>query len=417
MSNNVQDYTIDIETLRNIGWGFGLSSSGGGGSFVDGVQLVEDMIANGFTNIVAKSLDTAVPGEYSAIAGVMGAPSAIGNLTDFTPTCIAALDALSDSGTFPGSISGVTPIEAGPVNGLIAVNICYVSNGKYALYECDGAGRAVPSLTNLLFDFEGITFSPSAQTSATDPVQININTTWEDGAQGEAGLRDVIANFGGAIGLAAWAQDGATLSSASLPANTFLTAATQGERIQALKGDGDALGTWLESLAPNAQFNGLTWHATFNSLYRDPDGLAAGYDKGYITFGRDEIETGYEYRLYYLNENMFISKHDVTTGNFIRYVATAPSTICCFFADPAPAAVLNSAAGDYIPYNTGDLNTVENLIGQQMIVSTSSPTELLYQPAVMDTFVAVLNDYFSAAPYGFVFTSDDIFPSSGSLGI
>ncbi len=411
--NGLEDYEIDIAALRHIGWGFGLSSSGGGGSFVDGIQLTEDMIAKGFTSIAAKSITSAPLGEYAAIAGIMGAPSAIGSLTDFTPTCIAALDALADSGFVPGPISGVTPIEAGPVNGLMAVAMCFASNGQYTLYDCDGAGRAVPSLTNLLFDFEGISFSPSAQTSPNgEPA--NINTSWANGAQGEAGLRDVIASFGGAIGLAAWAQDGTTLSNATLPVDTFATAATRGERIQSLKSNGLVLQAWLESLAPNVQFEGLTWHTSFDELYRDPDGLAQGYDKGYIAFGRDDIEAGFEYRLYYLNENMFISKHETATGAFVNYVVTAPSTIACFFADPAPPAVLGAQAGDYIPYNTGDLDIVEGLVGQQIIISVSSPTELLYSPEVTESFVAVLNDYFGADPYGFSFATPDIFPTSGA---
>jgi hypothetical protein len=285
---------------------------------------------------------------------------------------------------------------------------------QYKLYDCDGAGRAVPSLTNLLFDFEGISFSPSAQASI-DASQTNVDNTWANGTQGEAGLRDVIAGYGGAIGLAAWPQSGATLSRASLVQGTYGTAATRGNQTYSLRGSPAALVSYLAAMAPNAEFSGLTWRATFNEIFRDPDGLANGYDKGYIVFGRDTIESGAEYRMYFLNENLFISRHSSADGAFLGYIATAPSTIACYFSDPNPPTSLQCNPGDFIPYNTGDNNIIETLTEQEVIVSVSSPSTILYQEAVQSSFVTVLNDYFSEPPYGFTFTQADIYPTTGEM--
>ncbi len=408
-----RSFNINASNIFDIGWGFGLSASGGGGSLVDGIGLIQTMLDRGFESIDARSTSLAPLNEAAVISGGMGAPSAIsGGLEAFVPSCLAALNALRDSGLVPERITGITPIEAGPVNGILPVYISWQSNGEYILYDCDGAGRAVPSLTNLLFDFERIPFSPSAQANL-DATQTLLNTTWANGAQAEAGLRDVIAQYGGAIGLAAWPQNGLQLALAALVQGTFFTAATYGQQTYALRSSASKLLDYLAGLAPNPEFKGLVWQATFNEIYRDPDGLANGYDKGYIVFGRNEIEPGIEYRMYYLNENMFVSRHVAFLGEFLSYVATAPSSISCYFSDPHPHPVLRCDRGDFIPYNTGDNDIIEALVGQQMLVGVTSPTGLLYSENVKQSFVTVLNDYFSEPPYGFEFGLSDIFPQIG----
>lgn len=407
---------ITADDLFFIAWGFGLSASGGGGSFVDGIGLTKTMVANGFTEIYAASITSAPSTEYAGIAGGMGAPTAIGGgLEDFVPACLAAMDALSNSGLIPSPLTGITPIEAGPVNGLLPVYICDQSDGQYDLYDCDGAGRAVPSLTNLLYDNMGVTFSPSGQANI-DGTQTQVNDTWANGAEGEAGLRDVINEYGGAIGLAAWAQSGASLSTATVNTETYSDANNIGRELYAEKGEGRALQTYLSSLAPNSQFSNLHWLATFNEIYVDPEGAAQGYDKGYIIFGKDEILLDSEFRMYFLNENMFISRHSSSDGAFIEYIATGPSTIACFFADPSPPASIDAAANDFIPYNTGDNAIIETLVGRAMIVTVQSPTPYLYDQTMKQSFVTVLNDYFSEPPYGFTFTMGDIFPTTGGSG-
>lgn len=411
-----EGFVISKTNLVNIGWGLGLQASGGGGSFVDGIALANDIIKDPtFTTVTARKITTAPADECTAIAGGMGAPSAVGgNIIDFAPSCIAALDALNDyrrSAKLP-SITGITPIEAGPFNALLPVYISHTSAGNYALYDCDGAGRAVPSLTNLLFDYEGIRFSPAGLANTHTSIPPKVDTTWADGAQAEAGLRPYIENvYGGAVGLAAWAQTGAQLRAASLNLSTYETAANLGENILECKSSEAALTNYLKTLTDDPQFSNLTWSTQLNEVYIDPDGLKQGYDKGYLVFGRDEIEKGYEYRLYYLNENMFISKHDSTTKKFVKYIATGPSTICCFFSDDKPPAALKAKANDFIPYNTGDLTDVKRLVNRRMIVSVLPPSFLLYLDKVIESFVTVLNQYFKDAPYGFQFKRTDIFPS------
>jgi DUF917 family protein len=410
-----KSFSINSQNIFSIGWGFGLSASGGGGSLVDGIGLIQTMLNSGFSGIEARSTILAPMEEAAVISGGMGAPSAIGgSLQDFVPSCLAALDALEGSGLLEAPITGITPIEAGPVNGMLPVYICWQSNGRFALYDCDGAGRAVPSLTNLLYDFEGITFSPSAQANI-DGTEYNVDRMWINGAQAEEGLRDVIAAYGGAIGLAGWAQNGASLSTAELVLGTYGAAASRGTATYELRSQRSALYSYLASMGPNSDFDGLTWLSELNEVYRDPDGLANGYDKGYLVFGRDTIELGIEYRMYFLNENLFISRHFSRDGLFIDYVATAPSTISCYFSDRSPPDVLQCNSGDFIPYNTGDNDIIANLVGREIIVSVSSPSTLLYKENVKSSFVSVLNDYFSASPYNFNFSISDIFPTNGDI--
>ena len=398
---------ISKEGLINIAWGFGVSASGGGGSFVDGINLAYTMISEGFTGLQTRSIYDAPAQEMSAISGGMGAPSAIaGGLIGFIPSCKAALETLNELGQLPYPITGITPIEAGPVNGLLPIYLSFKFD--YNLYDCDGAGRAVPSLTNLLFDYENIRFSP-AGVSDIDAVTTEIHDEWDDGAAAEDGLRDVIITYGGAIGLAAWPQNGTQLQASELNVGTYGTADRLGAAIQEVKSNGLLLEAYFVIEAVNEKFRQLIWRAKLDYVYSDPDALEQGYDKGYLVFGRDTIELGYEYRLYFLNENLFISKHSVE-GTFIEYVTTAPSTIAAFFSDPTPPDVLQAAADDFIPYNTGDMKYIQNLVGKEILVVVTPPAEKLYQQDVEYSFVDVLNSYFN--DYDFNFTLNDIYPAS-----
>jgi DUF917 family protein len=411
------DFTIDSSNVLDIGWGLGLTASGGGGSFVDGMNLIQNMVDDGFVSLTAKAITNAVANEASVIAGGMGEPSAIGGtLVQFVDSCLAAIDALKTALAIQDPITGILPIEAGPVNAILALYICYKSGGSYTLFDCDGGGRAVPSLSNLLYDFEGVAFSPSAQASL-DGSKTQVDTFWVSGSDAELGLREAISEYGGAIGLAAWFQPGEKLAGATLNTDTFRTAATTGGYIRSYKSNPGELLAYLKSIAGiNPQFEGLTVRTTFNE--RKSLDNAAGYDKGYFAFGRDGT---YEYRLYYLNENMFIGKFLMTDETFVEYVATAPSVISMFISDPEPPPELTEAddtvkAGDYIPYNTGDLANIDRLVGQDMIVCVSPPTPILYEPKKVDTFLTVLNSYFNnpddPAPW-FPFTIADIFPKNG----
>jgi len=401
---------ITANDLTSIVWGLGLTASGGGGALVDGIDLAEALLKDGFDHLVAQPSAEASPDEMLVMPGGMGAPSAIaGNIVDFVPACLAAINILDKNGGLGLPIKGLLPVEAGPVNGLLALYIAYKSAGKYRLYNCDGAGRAVPSLTNLLYNYQkGVTFSPVGVADIHGE-NAAVHTDWKNGMEGENGLRPVIASLGGAIGLAAWPQDGGQASEADLNVSTFSDAIAVGKQLHKHAGSARRLKDHFRKTAPSRKFKSLAWSANFDEINIDPAGREQGYDKGYIVFGRDSIEKGVEYRIYFLNENLFISRHDSTSKEFISYVATAPSIIAGFYSDPAPPPFLGVDANAMIPYNTGDNNKIETLVGREVVVVVTPPSaKSLYSRDLKESFVAVLNSYFN--DYGFEFDMGDITP-------
>jgi len=401
---------ITAADLVSIAWGFGLMASGGGGALIDGIDLAEALIEEGFDHLTAYPTADALPDAMLVMPGAMGAPTAVsGKVVDFVPACLAAIDILDKKGGLAHPIKGLLPIEAGSLNGFLAIYIAYKSAGKYTLYNCDGAGRAVPSLTNLLYDYQkGVTFSP---TGVADVHGNNaaVHTGWKNGADGEKGLRPVIASLGGMIGLSAWPQDGAQAAEADLNTSTFSDAVTVGRHLHKHAASAKKLKAYFRRAAPSRKFKSLVWHTTFNEIHIDPDGIEQGYDKGYIVFGRDSIEPNVEYRIYFLNENLFISRHDSKSKEFISYVATAPSIIAGFYSDPTPPPFLGVGADAMIPYNTGDNNKIKALVGREVVVVVTPPSaKSLYRHDLKESFVTVLNSYFN--DYGFVFDMDDITP-------
>jgi len=403
---------ITSADLVSITWGLGLTASGGGGALVDGIELAEALIKDGFDHLIAYPTADAPADGMLVMPGGMGAPTAVsGKIADFVPACLAAIEVLDQKGDLGRPIKGLLPVEAGPVNGFLPVYIAYKSDGKYVLYNCDGAGRAVPSLTNLLYNYQkGVTFSP-AGVADIHGENTAVHTGWKSGADGEKGLRPVIASLGGVIGLAAWPQDGTQTARADLNHSTFSDAITVGKHLRIHAESARKLKDFFKKSAPSMDFKSLIWSTIFNEIYIDPDGREQGYDKGYIVFGRNSIESGVEYRIYFLNENLFISRHDSTSKKFLSYVATAPSIIAGFYSDPAPPKFLGVGSGAMIPYNTGDNDKIETLIGREIVVVVTPPSaKSMYRKNLKESFVDVLNGYFN--DYDFVFDLDDIIPNA-----
>jgi len=401
---------IKATDLVSIAWGFGLMASGGGGALIDGIDLAEALIDEGFERLMAHPTADAPPDAMLVMPGAMGAPTAVsGKVVDFVPACLAAIDILDEQGGLAHPIKGLLPIEVGSLNGFLAIYIAYKSAGKYTLYNCDGAGRAVPSLTNLLYDYQkGVTFSP-AGVADVHGENAAVHTGWKNGAEGESGLRPVIASLGGMIGLSAWPQDGAQAAGADLNASTFSDAIAVGRQLHQHAASGKKLKAHFRRVAPSRKFKSLVWHTIFNDIHIDPDGIEQGYDKGYIVFGRDSIEQGVEYRIYFLNENLFVSRHDSTSKEFLSYVATAPSIIAGFYSDPEPPPFLDVGPDAMVPYNTGDNNKIKTLVGREVVVVVAPPSaKSLYRLDLKESFVNVLNSYFN--DYGFEFDMEDIKP-------
>lgn len=124
------------------------------------------------------------------------------------------------------------------------------------------------------------------------------------------------------------------------------------------------------------------------------------WNVGYIKFDVDDVS---EKRLYFVNENLTISKLTYK-DNKLETLATAPSSITTFFKDPNPDKVPIGTDGTtlepgFIPYNTGDIDKIAKLKGVEIIIAVTDPTipskmNFLYEDDMRSRFLDVMNGTF-----------------------
>lgn len=152
--------------LYDLLWGLGLGGSGGGGGYLIGQALVKAIIREiPVTDRILYSVSAAADDDFAVMAGGIGAPSAITpeTITTFAAYAIAAIDAYSREQK--KKVNALVPVEAGPVNALLALYLGW--KNKLKVFDCDGDGRAVPSLTNLVFGYNDYPISPSTWPGAS----------------------------------------------------------------------------------------------------------------------------------------------------------------------------------------------------------------------------------------------------------
>lgn len=128
------------EDINYIIHGAAFLGSGGGGGISD-AQIIAENIFSNCSYVQIKTIDEVGDQEKGAVVALMGAPSALKGLKDFTaPTRAFKLLEQNKGTEFTYSI----PIEVGAVNSLVPMLVA--TQLGIAVIDADGAGRAVPQL-------------------------------------------------------------------------------------------------------------------------------------------------------------------------------------------------------------------------------------------------------------------------------
>lgn len=365
--------------LQNLLYGLGFSASGGGGGYLIGQALL-----NAIINDIDPSLwllwdpTTAQDSDFAVMAGGIGAPSAI------TPETILNFVTYAQSGIqYYTAQTGITvnalaPVEAGPVNALLALYLGWKYG--YKVFDCDGAGRAVPSLTNLVYDFNQTEYqiAPVVLSGLIDyePQSIVVRPPPTNAATAEAAIRDNLGEFGEAAALICWGQTGMELSSSPyLLAHTLTALVNFGAQAAAT------------GFAEPALTNFLTSSTNVIAVYSGTvseieNGTQPGYDDSIITVGAPYDVV---YTIHALNENMILTQGVAGT----TVLATAPSGIAMLFQP--------NGTGPYVLLNNGDDLPNQNVINSPIIIVVLKESCTLFKPNVAQTFINVLQ----AAPFNY----------------
>lgn len=365
---------LDDQNMDQLLYGLGFGASGGGGGYTIGLSLVKAIKSLiPVENRVLYDVDTAADDEFLVMAGGIGEPSAITPTTifkfaEYIDVAIAQYE--KDHGV---KVTGLLPVEAGPVNALLAMYYGWTrsqNDPDFKVYNVDGDGRAVPSLTNLVFGYNDYPIAPVylAGNKGGKIVGSEIKPAPADAKAAEGAIRDNLAPYGNAAGLLCWGQTGAQLKASKaiiknrftsliiLGAGAILNAGNVNNMLQYLIGRPDIDNVYLGTL-------------------RDiKSGTLPGYDDGHLliqTAGSPQIDLD----IHYENENMLLL--DAQTG---VAKATAPSGIGMLF----------EVNGSLIPYNNGDGLKALGLIGHRMITVVMKQKCLLYSGAIEQSFATVL---------------------------
>ena len=191
------------QNIEQVIWGGALLGSGGGGGLELALQFLDSIPANAQVKIIESGdpLGTAIGG----IVAFVGAPDALSNLT--VEPLLDAFSRLND--VHSGKITLLVPVETGAVNSLAPLLVALKTG--VGVIDADGAGRAVPQLTNLTFS-NVIPISPIILSNGAGVAsQFDV----PDAATAESVVRQVVTapQFGQAGGLGLWVMDAEQLAS------------------------------------------------------------------------------------------------------------------------------------------------------------------------------------------------------------
>ena len=363
--------------LQNLLYGLGFGASGGGGGYLIGKALLDAIISDIDPSLwLLYDPTQAADTDFAVMAGGIGAPSAITPQTILTFVGYANLAIQAYSNNEGVKVNALVPVEAGPVNAMLALYLGWKYG--YKVYDCDGAGRAVPSLTNLVYAYNSYPIAPVwlAGVINGETTPLLVSPPPANAAAAEAAIRGNLGQFGDAAGLVCWGQTGTQLrTSTYLLPQTLTNLISFGAAAAATGFTSSALLAFLRSSpGVSATYSGFVTNIT--------TGSEPGYDDGFVLVGTTNSTA---YQIHYLNENLIL-----TTGKAGNTVlATAPSGIAMLFQP--------SASGPFQLLNNGDDLPNQSVIGYPIIIAVMKESCELFNPVIGPSFSALL----AAAPFNY----------------
>ena len=340
--------------------GLSIKGSGGGGGFMDGLEILDKI-----SEIDIYDISSVEDDKLYIVAGGIGAPTALKeNLDSLIKSIVTSANELA---TLKGKkLGGVLSVESGPANAMIAMLIS--KELKLPLINADGAGRSVPSLTNLSYAHENYSIDPTVLTSVTETPEIIKVLHPKDASDAEKKIRTEISKIGQIGGLALWAQTGSELKASSIVKNTYSEAFILGiYTYYAMFYDTEYLKMYFDHYGGYiSSYMGIL---TDIKLTQEE-----GFDKTKLT-----VITPAEQNITIeaLNENLIFKD-----GN--TAIVTAPNLI---------SYMVEYQPNNFIPLNNGDADLMKLFRGRRIYIINSHANNRLYDYS--ETFLKDLKDAFN----------------------
>ena len=340
--------------------GLSIKGSGGGGGFMDGIDIL-----NNIQELDIYDISAVDNNKLYIVAGGIGAPSVLKeNLSDLIQSIKSSVYKLAK---IEGKeLGGILSVESGSANATIAMLLS--KELKLPLINADGAGRSVPKLSNLSYAYEAYKIAPTVLASVTNPITVEVLTP-KDADDAEKLIRATISkpDFGQIGGLALWAQTGSQLKESSIIENTYREAYELGlYTALAMYEDINLLDLYFKK---RKQF--ISSHQ--GTLIDFDEKSHKGFD---ITTLTVKLDDGNTVVIKALNENLLLTS---TNGSIV----TAPHII---------SYMVEVEKNKFIPYNNGDAIIMKSLVGKKIHIITALSNKHLYD--YENTFLKILKDVF-----------------------
>jgi hypothetical protein len=312
---------LNEEALRNIVMGAGLLGSGGGGSTIEGMKLV-DRVLEFSDGVKLLSSEDAGDDDWGAVIAGMGSPVAsLSRVRTWSPKW--ALECLEKEVGFTSSF--VIPFEIGAGNSLNPMLAAVQKD--IPIIDGDPCGRAVPQVDMTTFFLGGSPVSPFTLTTE-DEIKVILRT--KEPSQIERIARAITSELEGVSATSCHAMSGQQMKKLIIPGTTTLV-----EKIGAIIRKCQAEGKDPSEVITEKFEGYIIGRGEVKTVNLETRG---GFD-----FGVVKVEGDLPVTISFQNENMMAYR-----GNSL--LAVVPDLICSMQDDGTPLTNADIKPGMKISY-------------------------------------------------------------------
>ncbi|MEO5797059.1 MAG: DUF917 family protein [Rhodoferax sp.] len=391
----LSSYRYGINDFRSIAAGAAVLASGGGGSYLDALKILQQLDDSGWSGSIAiQPYDGTTP---ACVLAMMGSPDAGDQLTlaDIQNSVVNTLALLqANTGCTVGC---AIPVEIGAINSLVPLIAAAMTPGSMYVVDGDGAGRAVPELPQTTFGGSStLPVSPCAlATDVADPSKVaSALLSAPTAAQMETLAGGVVGGFGGFSGIALW------------PSNPSNHCGLTGSYIPGTLSQAWALGQLLLTAATTpstasvaasiAQITGRAASATVTNFYItaiSQSTTAASLDAGVIRLDNtpDPANSTHTHTIYNMNENLIMYSSQSAVPDTI-----APDSIC-YYSESTGRGFSNASDDLAVYFDPVTGKSTGNTVS---VIQVACAPQLYAAPGVLQSFASLLRSlgYAGAMP-------------------
>jgi len=385
-----------IADFEDVAAGAAILASGGGGSYLDAVSLINELSGRWQGTVRVQDYDSATD---CCVLAMMGSPDAAVSMTlAQVRYAIANTVAMLEQAT--GTRLGcIIPVEIGAVNSIVPL-IAATMNGNVInwVVDGDGAGRAVPELPQTTFGGSpALAAAPCALASDADQPDLIQSATLSapNATTIESLASGIVAAFGSFSGIALW------------PSTSANRHALTGNYIPGTLEQARALGSFLR-LAPVppatagvvneiAAITGRKASAVLTNFFItaiNQSTTAGSLDAGIIRLDNnpDQSLSSETHYLYNLNENLIMYSSLSRQPDII-----APDSIC-YYSESTGVGFSNASNDLAVYFDAGSGKSTGRFVS---IIKVGALPQLYTATGVVASFAGLLRSigYAGALPY------------------